>query len=425
MKNIVSALGFGKTPCRLEVEFNVGSSSPSRAPSTSGREKGSAAARPPVYTDKDTIRGRLQVIPLSLKGVDHLGIRVQLFGEVVVKSHKHKPHEFLSMVQDVAPPGDIMAIETLDFEFKNVEMPHESYHGGQVSLRYGVRVFLARSMGQTVIQDRCFDVRNPVSRTLMVTDTKTGRVDEEGGQSHGADAVGAREAAQVDTLADGDIAQEPRGTSSEPQNAHESKGGMIKMEVGIEDCLHIEFVYGKDAYHLKDVVVGRINFVLVRIKLKHMELEIKRREVVGSGIDARLESTTVAKFEIMDGAPTKGESIPIRMYLSPYPLTPSYENVENKFSVKYGLNLVLVDEEDRRYFKQHEIRLYRVSDEALGVEPAWNLLSGVNGTHAQGKTDEEVHGETGVLPPLAAPEEENLGDAHETGTDDGFSHIPL
>ena len=33
-------------------------------------------------------------------------------------------------------------------------------------------------------------------------------------------------------------------------------------------------------------------------------------------------------------------------------MTPTYRNVNNKFSVKYYLNLVLVDEEDRRYFKQ-------------------------------------------------------------------------
>jgi hypothetical protein len=33
--------------------------------------------------------------------------------------------------------------------------------------------------------------------------------------------------------------------------------------------------------------------------------------------------------------------------------------VHNKCSVRYYLNLVLVDDEDRRYFKQQEITLYR------------------------------------------------------------------
>ena len=54
-----------------------------------------------------------------------------------------------------------------------------------------------------------------------------------------------------------------------------------------------------------------------------------------------------------------------RMYLTPYDLTPTYENVHKRFSVKYFLNLVLVDEEDRRYFKQQEIRLFRKKEEEI------------------------------------------------------------
>lgn len=48
----------------------------------------------------------------------------------------------------------------------------------------------------------------------------------------------------------------------------------IKMEVGIEDCLYIEFEYNKFKYYLKDVIVGKIYFLLVRIKIKYMEIDI-------------------------------------------------------------------------------------------------------------------------------------------------------
>ena len=53
-----------------------------------------------------------------------------------------------------------------------------------------------------------------------------------------------------------------------------------------------------------------------------------------------------------------------RLYLAPYETTPTYRNVHNKFSVSYMLNLVLVDEEDRRYFKQQEIVLYRTAEDS-------------------------------------------------------------
>ena len=159
----------------------------------------------------------------------------------------------------------------------------------------------------------------------------------------------------------------------------------IKMEVGIEDCLHIEFEYNKSKYvvladriallterryHLKDVIVGKIYFLLVRIKIKHMELSIIRRETTGAPPNQYNESETITKFEIMDGAPVRGtycsllwsrqqkssqivgETIPIRLFLGGFDLTPTFREVNKKFSTRYYLNLVLIDEENRRYFKQ-------------------------------------------------------------------------
>ncbi len=55
----------------------------------------------------------------------------------------------------------------------------------------------------------------------------------------------------------------------------------------------------------------------VRIKLKHMEVEIRRRETTGQGSSARNESETLAKYEIMDGAPVRGENVPIRYAVGP------------------------------------------------------------------------------------------------------------
>ncbi|GJV90825.1 vacuolar protein sorting-associated protein 26A, partial [Tanacetum coccineum] len=143
------------------------------------------------------------------------------------------------------------------------------------------------------------------------------------------------------------------------------------MEVGIEDCLHIEFEYNKSKYHLKDVIIGKIYFLLVRIKLKNMDLEIRRRESTGSGANTHVETETLAKFELMDGAPVRGESIPIRLFLSPYELTPTHKNINNKFSVKYYLNLVLVDEEDRRRAKLCKV--------AFVIGGAGEYVAGVGG----------------------------------------------
>ena len=83
-----------------------------------------------------------------------------------------------------------------------------------------------------------------------------------------------------------------------------------------------------------------------------MEIAIIRRETTGSGPNVFNENETIAKYEIMDGSPVRGESIPIRVFLAGYDLTPTMRDINKKFSVRYYLNLVLVDDEERRYFKQ-------------------------------------------------------------------------
>lgn len=56
-----------------------------------------------------------------------------------------------------------------------------------------------------------------------------------------------------------------------------------------------------------------------------------------------------------------GESIPIRLFLAGYEMTPTMRDINKKFSVRYYLNLVLIDEEERRYFKQQVHTLHKAS----------------------------------------------------------------
>lgn len=150
-------------------------------------------------------------------------------------------YEFLSLGQELAAPGELQHPQTFPFNFKNVEKQYESYNGINVKLRYFVRVTVSRRMAD-VIREKdiwVYSYRIP-----------------------------------------------PETNSS------------IKMDVGIEDCLHIEFEYSKSKYHLKDVIVGRIYFLLVRLKIKHMELSIIRRETTGVAPNQYNESETLVRFEV-------------------------------------------------------------------------------------------------------------------------------
>ena len=252
----------------------------------------------------DDVKGKIKIEMLKGKSkVDHLGIKVELIGIIENLFDKNQSTTFINMAQELEAPGVLNDSVEYTFQFNGVQKKFESYNGIIVRLRYFINVIINRNYNR-ITKEEEFIVYNP--RELC-----------------------------------------------------EAQDKPIKMEVGIEDCLHIEFEFSRSVYNLKDCILGKVFFNLVRIKIKHMELNIIRKETFGTGDKAVTESENLTKFEIMDGAPVKGECIPVRFYLASVELTPTYENINKRFSVRYYINLVLVDEEDRRYFKQHEIILWR------------------------------------------------------------------
>mmetsp|Transcript_17104 Transcript_17104/g.22179 ORF Transcript_17104/g.22179 Transcript_17104/m.22179 type:complete len:303 (-) Transcript_17104:1248-2156(-) len=290
---------FGKANERIVINFDSsdGGARPQRALSTN-------SAPLPVFQSGEIVRGQVEIRVPPGKKIEHMGIKIELIGQVEMFYDRGNFHDFTSLVRELSPPGALLRDESFAFDFGNVDKPYESYNGLNVRLRYFVRVTVTRS----------YTAGNMIKEQDFATEIVQGL---------------------------------PEVNNS------------IKMEVGIEECLHIEFEYDKMKYELSDIIIGKVYFLLVRIKIKHMELAVIRREAAGTGPQQYNESETITKFEVMDGAPVRGECIPVRLFLSNYNLTPTYRNIANKFSVKYYLNLVLVDQEERRYFKQQEITLYR------------------------------------------------------------------
>ncbi|KAG8041060.1 hypothetical protein G9C98_002048 [Cotesia typhae] len=230
-----------------------------------------------LYYDGETVSGKVIVSLRKAGKLEHQGVKVEFIGQIELYYDRGNHHEFTSLVKELARPGELTHNTEYTFEFANVEKPFESYTGSNVRLRYFLRVTIVRRLSDLV-------------KELELV---------------------------VHTL-----------------SSYPDMNNPIKMEVGIEDCLHIEFEYNKSKYHLKDVIVGKIYFLLVRIKIKHMEIAIIKRETTGSGPHTFTENETIAKYEIMDGAPVKGESIPIRVFLAGYDLTPTMRDINKKFSVR-------------------------------------------------------------------------------------------
>ena len=131
------------------------------------------------------------------------------------------------------------------------------------------------------------------------------------------------------------------------------------LEIGIEGKLRLSFELERTKFYLEDCIIGRLVFNLIKIKIANAEILLIKREQFGSGQNAVVENKTVSKFEILDGTPTEGEEVNIRFHLSSTDLTPTYPNINNRFSCRYFLSLSILDEDERRYLKQIEVELWR------------------------------------------------------------------
>ena len=142
----------------------------------------------PLYLDGETVKGAVTIRPKDGKRLEHTGIKVQFVGTIEMFFDRNTHHEFMGLQTELAAPGELQHPVTLPFAFKNVEKMYESYNGINVKLRYFLRVTVSRRMADVVRE-----------KDLWVYSYR----------------------------------QPPESNS------------VIKMDVGIEDCLHIEFEYSK------------------------------------------------------------------------------------------------------------------------------------------------------------------------------------
>ena len=260
----------------------------------------------PCLYDQDTVSGKVIINIGTGKTFEHKGIKIELLGCIENISDSKDILKFISLTSELESIGILNNdVNTYPFKFTNVQKQYESFRGESRNIKYYLRLTIETKF-RSLVYEQEFLVRNP-----------------------------------------------------EPISVLSENNQPIKLEVGIEDWLHLVFDLDSRNFGLKDIALGRVTFKKVSIRLKNMEVQIIRKEVVNVANVAPIQKV-LTRFEIMDGGPIKNETIPIRFFLKPYELTPTYKNINNKFSVKYFVNLVLYDINEKRYYKQHEIELFRI-----------------------------------------------------------------
>jgi vacuolar protein sorting-associated protein 26 len=275
--------------------------------------------RYPTFYDKEDISGTIK-IKLTSKTFEHKGIKIELKGTIERISKLKSKNDFISLTQDLCQGGILTEnITEYPFCFKQVQKKYESYKGDYAVVSYYIKVTIETKV-RNISYEKEFAVVNPNEESILKE-------------------------------------------NDEP----------IKLGVGIKDLLKLSIDFKSRNCDCKGTLKGVITFNNVNLGLKYMEIQIMRREIL-IGAENDCEPAFLAKFEIMDGGPIKNEKIPIRLFLKPYDLTPTYGNVDNKFFVKYFLNMVIVDSEEQRYFKQKEIVLFRVrkkKESAIKEKEGW------------------------------------------------------
>ncbi|KAG0672181.1 vacuolar protein sorting-associated protein 26 [Maudiozyma exigua] len=377
---------FFKSPIDIEILLDSEESRKHVEVPTSVNSTNSRKESLPLVEDGETLKGIVTLRVREGKKVEHLGVKISVVGSIDMQklggapsssasksssassnasnysatdSKKRQVDQFLYLSYDLCPPGELQHSQSFPFVFKDLAKMYESYRGKNVDVSYYIKVTVTRkSTDISKIKKFWVYLYNDISKTpnnVTITKTGTKRITNDISEDETNDP------ANEDTRSKDDANDTSSSNDNKSKAAIEDKANAVakpvKLDIGIDNCLHIEFEYVKSQYTLKDVIVGRIYFLLTRLRVKYMELSLITRESSGVKQNSVIIDTTAIRFEIMDGSPVKGETIPIRLFLGGYDLIPNMSC--NYFTVKNYLSLVIIDEDGRRYFKQSEIVLYR------------------------------------------------------------------
>ena len=250
------------------------------------------------------VAGRVRLTPPPGKTVSHRGIVVEIFGDFRNEDNK-TIRRFLSRKHAVEPPGDLLSTRECDFAFDNITFPTGTYFGTAVNIVYGIEVRVVHRIGDFVTE-----------KPFIVVIFQ----------------------------------RQPR-----PVPVHK--------EIGIRNILHVEFVFPKGYYRSNECVVGAAYFILVKLRVVFMSISLYRNEVY-EGDDAIFSKKTVLKnYEIMDGPPCRGDHTPLRIFMGDENLWPFIHFRGSPLTVEHYLRVLMVDENNKCYFKRLPLEFGRYVDE--------------------------------------------------------------
>ena len=289
-----------------------------------------------TFYSTDPIKGSIQItLNNNSNKVHHSGIKIELIGEIDIHINNEESNNinnnqfnrFLYLSKNLSSQGYLNnKINNFDFEFKAMEKPYDSYVGKKFSIKYFLLVTI--DMGFSLIKkEKEICVFNCDKNLKKINELFT------------------------------------------------NDNNKIKVEIGVENLLHVCFELDRKNYHLKDVISGKVTFKKINLELENMSLKLLKIESLFGQQD---EAESLGFYEIMEGTPSSTDDvIYFKMYLKAFNnLSQSIKNeMNNNINVSYYLNLEICDTENRNFFKKIEINLFRLPEEYYN-KMRQNILEG-------------------------------------------------
>ena len=296
----------------------------------------------PTFYGLEPIKGTIQIILNNSQRINHDGTKIELIGQIdihindnetenLLNNSNNQFNRFLSLTNNISKQGILnKEVNLFNFEFKGVEKQYDSYRGKKFSIKYFLLVTINTGLS-SITKEKEICIFN-CDKNLK----------------------------KINKLF-----------------KKENKNDIIKVEIGVENLLHVCFELERKNYHLKDVISGKVSFKKINLELENMSLKIIKIESL-FGKEGEIE--TLGIYEIMDGSPSSTEDIIyFKMYLKGYNnLSQTIKNeMNNNINVSYYISLEICDTENRNFFKKIEINLFRLPEEYYN-KIRQNIIEGKN-----------------------------------------------
>ena len=294
----------------------------------------------PTFYGSEPIKGSIQIILNNSQKLNHSGIKIELIGEVDVHINDSEAEDsmnsnnqfnrFLSLTNNISSHGTLnKEINIFNFEFKSIEKPYDSYRGKKFSIKYILLVTINIGLSS---------IKKEKEICIFNCDKNLKKINQ----------------------------------------LFVNDNNKIKVEIGVENLLHVCFELDRKNFHLKDVITGKVSFKKINLELENMSLKIIKIESI-FGKEGEIEPLGI--YEIMDGSPSSTEDIIyFKMYLKGYNnLSQTIKNeMNNNINVSYFISLEICDSENRNFFKKIEINLFRLPEEYYN-KIRQNIMEGKKG----------------------------------------------